>query len=51
MGGYPTGDGRTMRWARLFRSDSLGGHRDGVISRRPVSGDRPRRRQGAAPRP
>ncbi|MEV5240051.1 tyrosine-protein phosphatase [Streptomyces cinnamoneus] len=24
LGGYTTGDGRTVRWARLFRSDSLG---------------------------
>lgn len=23
LGGYPTGDGRTTRWARLFRSDTL----------------------------
>jgi protein-tyrosine phosphatase len=23
LGGYPTGDGRTTRWSRLFRSDTL----------------------------
>lgn len=23
LGGYPTGDGRTLRWGRLFRSDAL----------------------------
>ncbi|MFD3682917.1 tyrosine-protein phosphatase, partial [Streptomyces sp. NPDC058613] len=24
LGGYPTADGRTVRWGRLFRADSLG---------------------------
>ncbi|MEU8529803.1 tyrosine-protein phosphatase [Streptomyces sp. NPDC048629] len=24
LGGYPTADGRTVRWGRLYRSDSLG---------------------------
>ena len=23
LGGYPTGDGRALRWRRVFRSDAL----------------------------
>ncbi|MEU7144655.1 tyrosine-protein phosphatase [Nocardia sp. NPDC046473] len=33
LGGYPTEDGRTVRWGRLFRSDSLGKLRGEDVAR------------------
>ncbi|MFD6161150.1 tyrosine-protein phosphatase [Nocardia sp. NPDC060256] len=33
LGGYPTEDGQTVRWGRLFRSDSLGKLRDADVAR------------------